>query len=404
MANFIKKETTEKKPKKETEKKVKKETTEKKPKKETEKKVKDGYEYINGKLYKKCEEGKIRNPKTNRCIKIKEIKEKKVKKIKNFNTYINYPLNYEFNKENVNKFLEACDKETRTIAKKIIDNTRHISFEEMITRVNKNIRNLNDYIKNKKRPIFILISLTLKEKSNYWLYLYVNDYIKYKYPKREIIILTKNIIDDERLINNDTIVLIDDCIYTGLQMSQNIKLLYNKNNLNLNIFILTSFISKEGEQLIKSLPSSLSSLSSFNIIFNKYIEYIPYTNNFLSYDELDLISSYYTYIDKDDYKYGAIYEEFENKYLIYFDHKLADTISTIPLFYSGVVPNTYNKKLLNNNISIPNNLQIIPLFKNCENIRNINYMKPECPSSPYKKIENMNFMKKMNKKKKALSY
>jgi len=48
-------------------KELKKET--KKKKKEVKPKIKEGYEIINGKIYKICKEGQIRNPKTNRCIK-----------------------------------------------------------------------------------------------------------------------------------------------------------------------------------------------------------------------------------------------------------------------------------------------------------------------------------------------
>ena len=382
----------------------------KEPKKELKKELKEGYEYVNGKIYKKCEHGKIRNPITNRCIKIKNDKKDKNEKIiksksksksitkapvKRFTTYMNYPLNYKFNKSNVEKFLNACDNATRPIAKKIIDNTRHVSFEEMIKNLNKNIKELNEIV-NKDRPIFIFVNVSYKEKSNYWIYLYLKDYIEHKYPYREIILLSNIIIDNEKIKDNDIIVFIDDCIYTGSQMRQNISSLYNKNLLKLNIYILTSFISRNGEKLIKSI-------TKFNIIFNKYIEYIPIINDYVNNDELHLLEEYYSSIDKYDYKNNYLQEEFFNKYLIYFDHKLADTVSTIPLFYSGVVPNDYNRNLFNNSVYVPKNLQIIPLFLNCENIRNIDVMKPECPSTPYKKYDNKEFMKKINKKKKALS-
>ena len=392
-----------------------------KSKKETEKKPNEGYEYINGKLYKKCKDGKVRNPITNRCIKPPKTilkskpKPKPISKpIKRFTTYMNFPLNYEFNKSNVEKFLNACDNETRPLAKKIIDNTRHVSFEEMIKNLNKNIQDLNDVI-NKDRPIFVFINLAYKEKSNYWIYLYLKDYVEYKYPTRNIILLSNNnIAEHKQLKDNDTIVFIDDCIYTGMQMYQNINSLYTLydfqkldkihkddklHRLKLNIYVLTSFMSKNVEKLLKSI-------GYFNIILNKHIEYIPFIDDFLSYNELKLLNKYYKF----NYKYNNvinkyIVEDFRSKYLIYFDHKLADTISTIPLFYSGVVPNTFNKNLFSTSEQIePKNLEIIPLFKNCEKIRNTNRMKPECPSTPYKKKENKEFMKNIDKKKKGLSY
>ena len=42
----------------------------------------------------------------------------------------------------------------------------------------------------------------------------------------------------------------------------------------------------------------------FDVIYSKYIEYIPNTNDYLNEKEIELLESYYTY------------------------HKLADTIST----------------------------------------------------------------------------
>ena len=181
----------------------------------------DNYEIINGKKYKKCPEGKIRNIATMRCIKIKETKEvkkaketKEVKKAKetkevkktrevkntNINKKINIeiPLNYKFNKENVKKFLEECNKpflnpetneieslNTAIIAKKIIDNTQHIEFEKFISLLETNI---NDMIKlvEKGRPIFFDMS---NNKRTNWLFKYISEYIKINYPNIKIITL-----------------------------------------------------------------------------------------------------------------------------------------------------------------------------------------------------------------------
>jgi len=92
-------------------------------------------------------------------------------------------------------------------------------------------------------------------------------------------------------------------------------------------------------------------------------------------------------INDDDDLYSI---EFQN-FLVYFNHKLADYASTITLFYMGVVPNSYNKRILhertkkgNRNGNLP--LQIIPLIKNCNyNRKNINVNYPMCPHPPYKK-------------------
>ena len=364
-------------------------------------KIKEGYELIDDKVYKKCENGKIRNPITKRCIKdpkiinikssIKSPIKTNVKtpnKITNiFKTIMNYPLSYKFNQENVKKFLQACSDEARPLAKKIIDNTRHVSFEEMIKYLNKNIKDLNNFVNN-TRPIFIFIDTSYKEKSNYWIYLYLKAYMKYKYPQRKIILISNPNLSNSKLENNDTLVFIDDCIYTGSQMYSNINKL-NNINFNINIYILTTFISKEGEKLINSLNKN----TKLHIIFNKYIEYIPLINDYLTKKEMLILEAY-------TYTLTFSKEIYNNKYLIYFDHKLADYVSTIPLFYSGVVPNEYNRSLYNKLKYNSTNLQIIPLFTNCEHIRNINVGKPACPSTPYKKNINKKFMNEINEIKK----
>jgi len=314
-----------------------------------------------------------------------------------FKSYMSFPLNYKFNGTNVKKFLLNCDDDVREIAKKIIINTRHVSFEELLMNITKNIKHMLEYI-DEKRPLFIYVKDKYKEKSNYWIYLYICDYIKYFDDTIEIILLSDPAkINHPKMIEDDIIIFIDDCIYTGSQMYHSIKNL--KPDKPLKAYILTSYISRDGKELIETL-------TNFEIIFNRYIEYIPKTRDYLTRDEIDKIETYY---NKDDFNWN---ETFFGKYSIYFDHKLADYVSTMPLFYSGVVPNTHNREILikldlynttANDIKKINKLQIIPLFRNCEHIRNVNIKTPICPSTPYKKEMNEKFMRMINKNRKALS-
>ena len=304
------------------------------------------------------------------------------------------PLSYKLNEINVRKFLEACNEpfinpetnkeeklDTREIAKKIIKATIHISYEEFIKELIKNIKHLISLLKP-NRPLFINIDIKrYRDKSNYWIYLYVIDYIKYKYKDIEIILIPTNKISNEKLENDDIILLIDDCIYSGQQMSESIFNLKVENDKKFTFFILCSFMTRKGtERIIEAvLKNKLLKLSK--IIFNKYITTPPNTNNILSSNEIILLNDIYT----------KMYGSFNNKYLIYFDHKLADIVSTITAFYSGIVPNAKNRYYLKKeNKKL---LTIIPLFTNCENIRNTNMWKPECPSTPYKKDINNKFMK-----------
>jgi len=138
------------------------------------------------------------------------------------------------------------------------------------------------------------------------------------------------------------------------------------------------------------------------------------TTSILSPDEIDKIKYYYGY-------WGI---SFLNKYLIYFDHKLADSLSTIPYFYLGIVPSNKNlelikkylidkTKLLNNKkhkklgvtLDIFSYLNIIPLFKNCKHYTSrLSPESPKCPAPPYKDtFKDFVNKLKMEKKPKSLS-
>ena len=383
----------------------------------------DEYEFINGKKYKKCKENQVRNPLTNRCINKKEIKDENKfvlkmksplsikKEIKNENKFIldmKTPLSYKINQKNVKKFLKACDEpfinpttnkkeiiDLKEASKKLINATKHVSFEEFIKRLTINIHDMVKHIEN-ERPLFININLLkYKEKSNYWIYLYLINYMKYKYPNIQIILLESNNITHEKLLNNDLIILIDDCIYSGQQMAFNIIDIIKNKKLSLRFYILCSYITKNSMYKITNVFYNNKYLKKDKLEFNKYIYNPISTNDIISYDDIDNFDSIYT----------SKFIYFDKKYLIYFDHKLADSISTITPFYSGIVPNAKNKYYISKKQY--DKLDIIPLFKNCENIRNLNMAKPECPSTPYKKDINDKFIfdykKRLDKKAKSLT-
>jgi hypothetical protein len=251
------------------------------------------------------------------------------------------------------RFLGACDYHTRHLAKKLIDGTRYVSKDDMINYFNMNIKNLNEVV-DKERPIFVCIPYS----ANDWFYSHFKKVMRNDYPKREIIIITSYILNNKYLMDDDTIVFIDDCIYSGLKMSNMILNLDNQNKLKLNIFILAPFISKEGRMRLE-MP-----LKNFKIIFNKEIQNIPMTNDYLKDKEIELLNSYYTNLSEGRLKsINNKFETFNNKYLIYFEDKIEDGEITIPLFYKGVVPNSYNKSLFcDDAIVIPRNLEIISLF------------------------------------------
>jgi len=301
----------------------------------------------------------------------------------------------------VDKFINSSDKSIQSIVKKIIDNTLHISFEyfllglyNIFKKFLKNIKENKLYIKDKKgkcRPIFIFIdnkSTNYKEKSNYWLFTLFKTYFK------DLKIVTINSFTDSKLLSNDIIVFIDDCVYTGTQLSNTISfntMIFTSNELKFNIFILIPFITREGKYTINNTIKYNTVLSKCNLHILYFKQFDINTSNILSSTE----------ISKIQYFYGT-HEDFENKYLIYFDHKLADTSSTIPLFYSGLVPCLSNKTILDNDFITSSNeskLLFIPFINHCQNIRNLNTIIPECPYPIYKEEAFKRFILNINKSK-----
>lgn len=415
------------------------------------------------KKLKNCEIGKIRNPYTQKCIDANGAVAKKLKKqaqqptnitnitetnydktIKTKKTkpktetkvtklvkklegdkpkfqlskllskvFTHYPLDHSLDKKAVERFIEASDPSVKNICRKIINNTDHISFEKLLTRVNSNIKDLIKKVKfngKKNQVIYCFLGLKitkhLMQKSNYWLYLYISEYIKYKTEGKINVILIDNL--DTIKDNNANIMLIDDCIYSGLQMGSTIRSITYKNKMAFNFYFLIPFMSRKGKKYIEDNFNANPFLSNNNckIIFLDHIYFITDINYVLSVEEIDKISKFYN---------GII--SFNNKYLIYFDHKLADIVSTITGFFLGIVPCKKNIKLIIDlkftyfeRIVVPdkyiNDFIVIPIIKNCSNYtNNLDLSSPKCPAPPYKSSFKSFIEKiKINKKPKSLSF
>jgi hypothetical protein len=328
--------------------------------------------------------------------------------------FVAYPLDHSFNKNAVNKFLRACDAEVRDICYKLILNTEHISFELFLNKINECIYELLVYYINQNpkitkytRPLIIYNSnYKLFGKSNYWIYTYIVQFIKY-ITNDNVRLELWNGFDDIGLVKNDFIVMIDDCIYSGSQMGGDIMSLYNPKNIKINLYLLVPFISEVGEKRVISDFKHNSYLykSRSKLIFAKNVHKPKIIDNVLTEKEFIIFNDYYK---------AFIY--LKGKSLIYFDHKLADVVSTITPFYLGIVPSKQNLEILKTNFNVITDinqaqnvvkteeiyeyLNIIPIINNCDNhTSKLNLMSPICPAPPYKTTFK-NFMQQLIKQKK----
>ena len=297
-------------------------------------------------------------------------------------TFKLFPFNHGLSTNQINKFIKAADPSVREIAKKIFDNTVHVSFESFLARLNSNIYHLIS-ISDVNRPIFVYMDkvYNYETKSNYWLYLYVKGFVSYiTNDKKEVNIITN--FNNSELKKGDKIVLIDDCIYSGTQMSETISDIYIYNKESYDFYLLVSYISIPGLYRVLDFFYLNENLNNSSITNAKYQYLLKSTNSILTEKEMDLMNRFY-----------YVKNLFNNKYMIYFDHKLADIVSTLTDFYLGIVPNKKNLATIINdykyNKSIQNrysdNIQVIPVIKNCKHYtKNLDIMSPKCPAPPYK--------------------
>lgn len=290
------------------------------------------------------------------------------------------PLSYKLNPANIKKFISASDISVREIVKKVVRATTHISYEKFVILLNKNLRDIirKGYIKKNVMHIFIP-SYFEKDKSNYWIIEYIQFFMKKNYSHISINILYEN----EHLYNiddKDTVFIVDDCVYSGDQMSSLISSLgLDGYSLKLTFYIFVSFMSQYGLQNVMYSFTFNPSLSDCDHILPKYIYDIKPITHYISMQDLAKLYKYYGYnLRPTQIKY---------LYPIYFDHKLADTLSTLTEFYSGVVPNDHNKEIFMGYGDL-SNLILYPIISNCDKVKiqSLGYfMHPKCPSPPYKK-------------------
>jgi hypothetical protein len=263
---------------------------------------------------------------------------------------------YPLNKDNVKIFLSELKEPKKSLAEIIFKNTKHVSYKMFKYILKFNFKEFIHYcrVHNIKSVVLFLgqeeINKKSIKKSNFWVAQHFYQYVKKLEIDIEILIIYNK--DDILNLTKDQIVLVlDDCSYTGSQISSEINYSLSSKQLeNFNIYVLIAFISNNAMDYIKN------SITSKKIIFSNNNIIINPISHYLSKDEIK--------------KYNKIYK-LDSHYPIYFDHKLADTLSTFTDLYSGVVTSK----------------NIIPVISNCQHInkmKDVNYDVPKCPPPPYK--------------------
>jgi hypothetical protein len=353
---------------------------------------------------------------------------------------------YTINRQRVEEFKNANPKQLEPLLNFIFGNLIHISFDVFK-------QNFEEYflsvINHKKKTfdgiiqiIIIVPGLQLK-KSNFWLALIIKDIMVRENLNDVLIIDIQPSINDafELYKGKEYIYLIpDDCSYSGTQVSHD--LCINKNNLediitnNVNVYPIIPFISNHAYK------------TKFKETFNKFYksEQTPIYLIFLE-DKITFFNSFWDlcieqhfnpiqndvyFLEKqqsNEYKVRSYILHYlwisEGTCLIYFDHKIADAVSTIQQFlvYPKIFSNNLHKlknpikhidyhnnsfysryyRTVNNLPSVEHNEELISsinenhywIIDNCNNLEIFEYQYVEdlnenekaCPKTFYKNIE-----------------
>ena len=259
---------------------------------------------------------------------------------------------YPLNQTNIKQYINASDELLRGILTKIFKNTKHISYKTFKFILNNNFKEFLHYCKkNQIKSITIYLDTidfkNITAKSNFWVAQHFYQYIKNKDIDFKINIFY-DYNDIEYLDDNELILILDDCAYSGSQLSSLLRTKFDNKFKSFHIYLIIAFISEIAIDSIKA------SASNNKLILSK--------NNII----IRPISSYLDYMEK------LLFKNYMDTYSIYFDHKLADEVSTITSIYSGIVIKNVND--LQQYIYDPNPI-IIPVISNCEHIVTMNDIK-----------------------------
>jgi hypothetical protein len=301
--------------------------------------------------------------------------------------------------DNKDEFLNAIkDNSVKNAIKSLLDNTTYISIERFKEQLKQCMVSIEELQQSPQQPIYVYIDTYHEDfvyKSNRWMLNLIKEFDQnrqYKY-----------IYNLDGLQDGDIVLLLDDCIYSGIQMGRTVDDMFSDKKLDIILFV--PFMSKEGIKYIDIIFHRTLQLESCKLhIVKNYYEILP-AHKYISTKQAFAIAKYYPQISR---------QHVLNAYPIYFEHKTAKYVSSFPYIYNGILPNEHNKiliigimklyydiemleekkitqtihsEIIQNKSKIEalyNKLQIIPLITKCKDSK-IDIYESYCPVPPYKK-------------------
>ena len=232
----------------------------------------------------------------------------------------------------------------RRLAKLLIKNTIYITFNELLDYIKNLTIKICEELSNSNIVYFLIDD---KDDSTYFMSILSIDYIiNLSLLKNSPIIIDNCSNYTLEKIGNDPIIYIDDCVYSGTKLSKKLNLIYENyvfmtNNNFPNFYMGFVGISSSAITILEYLSVSRNKLIMLdleNVKIKNPVKF-NYERIFISLNEIigekDLFQLLF---------YFAPYN-FKKPYIsIYFDHKIADPISTFLkiLMYGPILPSNLN--------------------------------------------------------------
>jgi hypothetical protein len=263
---------------------------------------------------------------------------------------VNYPLNY---KKGSYWASSHCDNMSIKFAKQIIEKTIYISFEAFIEQLKKICMSFKKHYSNQKDVIFILILPFTINKSNFWVSMLCNEWIGNMINDvyfSLIDVYNHYIYDGKAGLKKIVCIICDDCAYTGSQLNGycslvSTKLKY-KDKPKEPLYTDKSWLDWKNKVIdhVSLLEKSID-INKFSI--NLIVPYMgSLANDMIQSNKIIMlprdIKKFNIFRDEIDIKHYSnnVLYEFENSFQyhtnissIYFDHKVADAISTFNKIY-----------------------------------------------------------------------
>jgi hypothetical protein len=233
----------------------------------------------------------------------------------------------------------------------IINNIRYISFQDFLKQT-ENVRNdIFNYIENNKIENIIFFINEGYQKSNFWTFLLNFKYFDDRFNKKMYIYFNKDDNYDNIFLNyienikiKTLVIYTDDMTYSGSQiaLTQNFINLCNKNKEYVYFTLLVPYLTFVAKNKInytecKNFYESTEIDTNHNIISDLGLKLwflisnsTKYNNTFRSDNYMKVLNRLSLYTDKDD------------RFWIYFQHKIADSVSIYNGFLSALPYITYD--------------------------------------------------------------